>query len=148
VYVAISLLFPRPFDLEGLLKRKDDPRHQERVVLHRKGWRTWFRLGLDNPEFTRRDKVLYVLTYIWTGIQVSLFVAGTTIALTLGISKGFWLSFWKVYVIVLLALSAVVIVWFTVGGVRDLAKMTAALRTLERDPSDDGWVEEKAPPPR
>ena len=140
VYVAISLLAPRPFDLDALLKRKDDVKHKESVVLAKRGWRTWLKLGLDNPEFTPRDKALYVLSYIWTGVQLSLFIIGTTIALTIGIDKGFWLEFWKVYVLVLLALSVVVIVWFTIGGLKDLRKMTAALKSMQRDHEDDGQV--------
>ncbi len=141
VYVVISLVLPRPFDLDGLLHRTDDEKHKESVVLARRSWRTIFKLGLDNPEFTRRDKILYVLSYTWTGLQVCVFVIGTIIALTIGIDQGFWLGFWKGYILLLLCLSAIVIVWFTVGGLRDLRRMTAALSTQERDATDDGRVQ-------
>ncbi len=142
VYVVVSLVARRPFDLEGLLRRTDDVEHKEQVVLGGKSWRRMLRLGLDNPEFTKRDKVIYILSYVWTGMQVSVFIVGTTIALTIGIDKGFWLDFWKGYVALLLGLSAIVIVWFTVGGLRDLRRMTAALGTQERDHTDDGRVKE------
>ena len=141
VYVVISLLAGRRFDLEGLLHRTDDKRHQERVVLSRNLWRSIRHLGLDNPEFTRRDRWLYVATYTWTAIQILIFVVGTTLALTVGLSQDFWMSFWRIYVLVHLILAGVVIVWFTIGGWRDLRRMTAALQTLERDAKDDGWVE-------
>ena len=84
--------------------------------------------------------MIYVVSYIWTGLQVLVFVIGTTIALTVGIEQSFWLSFWKVYVLILIVLSAIVIVWFTIGGIRDMKRMTSALATMERDPDDDGRV--------
>jgi len=142
LYVAVSLLWPKTTDLDALLHRTDDEAHAERVVLRSGGWRSVFRLGLDNPEFTKRDKVIYVVSYVWTGLQVLVFIVGTSLALTVGIDQAFWLTFWKVYVILLILLSGVVIVWFTIGGIRDIKRMTSALATMERDPEDDGRVRE------
>jgi hypothetical protein len=46
----------------------------------------------------------------------------------------------------------VVIVWFSAGGLRDLRRMIAALKTMTRDHGDDGFVRARAPergaPPR
>jgi hypothetical protein len=57
------------------------------------------------------------------------------------------MAFWKAYTSIYLAASVVVILWFSAGGLRDLRRMIAALKTMTRDHGDDGFVharEEKA----
>ena len=54
-----------------------------------------------------------------------------------------WAKYWFVIGIVLpFLVGTVTFVWFTVGGVKDLRDFFAALRTLQRDASDNGQVRE------
>jgi SSS family solute:Na+ symporter len=57
-----------------------------------------------------------------------------------------WNSVWHVVVWASVALSVVITIWFTVGGLRDLRDMFRTLRTAKRVDADDGTVydEERA----
>ncbi len=91
-------------------------------------------------EFARRDRALYILTYCWTGLWTLTFIIGTVICLTQDVGKEPWLTYWKIYIWIQIVMSAVVIVWFSIGGVRDVRAMTRDLATQTRDDSDDGMV--------
>jgi SSS family solute:Na+ symporter len=141
VYVAASFLGGRRrFDLDRLLHRgahapKDDGPKEEAPS---RGWRM---LGIGR-EFTRGDKVLYLVTYAWTGIQFVVFVVGTIYNLSHPgvVDNAAWTTYWKVMLVVQIVLSVVVIVWFTIGGFSDLRSMFRRLRTMRRDEADDGFV--------
>ena len=60
--------------------------------------------------------------------------------LTHDVGKEPWLSYWEIYIWVQIVMSVVVIVWFAIGGVRDVRKMAHLLATMERDDTDDGMV--------
>ena len=62
-------------------------------------------------------------------------------------SDAAWARYWEIYVWIQVAASLVVIVWFTVGGFRDVREMTRRLATMSRDEKDDGMVraEDAAP---
>jgi len=141
VYAAVSLLGRdrRSFDLDRMLHRgrwqvKDDAVAGDGVVTRLQ------RFFLFTTAFTRRDKVLYVATYGWTFLWFALFAAGTVYNLTHDASDASWAVFWRWFVAAQFVAAAVVCVWFTCGGVRDLQRMFARLRTLERDAQDDGVV--------
>jgi hypothetical protein len=51
--------------------------------------------------------------------------------------------FWKDFVIINLAASFIVMVWFTIGGIKDCRDMLSRLKTMVRDHSDDGTVKEE-----
>jgi SSS family solute:Na+ symporter len=142
VYAVVSLAGrAAPFDLEKLLHRgrwrvEDDVVVGDGVVTRLQ------RLFLFTPEFSRRDKVLYVATYAWTFLQFGIFVVGTIYNLTHDVSDASWSRFWTWYVIVQFTAAGSVVVWFTLGGLRDLRRMFARLRALERDATDDGVVRE------
>lgn len=57
-----------------------------------------------------------------------------------GIPDSGWMKFWYVYLIVYLVASVVVTVWFLWGGINDIKKMFARLKSLVRDEQDDGSV--------
>jgi SSS family solute:Na+ symporter len=138
-YVLCSVLAPSTFNLDKLLRRGVHADDSERVVVRKDpgvGWRI-FGMG---PEFTRRDRVLYIVTYVWTFANITVFVVGTIWNLTSEVSNAAWLTYWKVYIWVTVALSIVVILWFGIGGVRDIRRMLRALATMDRDDSDDGVV--------
>ena len=94
-------------------------------------------------EFSRGDRAIYISTYVMTGVWFTVFVAGTTYGLTHTVQDATWVRFWKFYVVYQIAMSAVVIVWFTVGGVFDLRRMMGRLGRMDRDAGDDGVVREE-----
>jgi len=139
VYVVFSLLKPGRFDLDRLLRRGKYAVEVERKIVTKDvgiGWRI-FAMG---PEFTRGDRAIYILTYAWTFLNITVFVVGTTINLTSDVSNQAWLAYWKIYVWVNVGLSGVVILWFSIGGIRDIRRMLERLATRERDAADDGFV--------
>jgi SSS family solute:Na+ symporter len=116
------------YAIEGEIKiTKDQPQ---------KGWKV---LGMTE-EFTKGDKLIYIATYTWTFLWVVIFVIGTIYNLTHEVSDTSWMKFWEVYVWIYLAVSIIVIIWFTIGGVINLKEMVTALKTMKRDHLDDGFV--------
>ena len=37
--------------------------------------------------------------------------------------------------------SVIIIIWFTIGGFKDLKQMVTSLQSESRDHDDDGWVD-------
>jgi solute:Na+ symporter, SSS family len=137
VYIGVSLIQQsiqkRPFNLDKLLYRGafeiDGEVEQGDKTLSRR----WRALGI-NSEFSKRDKYLYLGTYSWTIAWVLLFIAGTVFFLTRNVQNSdwsqwnpLWLRFWLTKIWLELAVAAVVIVWFTLGGIRDVKAMLATL---------------------
>jgi SSS family solute:Na+ symporter len=144
VYILVSLLVrPRVFDLDRLLHRGKHAIRSEHVVVEERPGLVWRLFGMGQG-FTRRDKALYIATYAWTFLQILVFTVGTIYSLTHDVGNGPWLTYWRIFIWVNVVLSVVVIVWFTVGGVRDVRRMTRALATMERDETDDGMVQREA----
>ena len=142
VYVLVSLLGPRPrqpVELDRLLHRgrwsasDDQARAKAPLPRHK-------RLLLLTGEFTRGDRALYLLTQAWTLVWFAVFVVGTIINLTRPVGDAAWIAFWKIFVLIQFAVSGVVVVWFTWGGINDLRDMFARLRRQQRDADDDGVV--------
>ena len=111
-----------------------------------RGWCKWF--GVTD-EYNRRDRVLLMVTYAWTGFWIVIFAIGTVFFLTRGIEGGSgewarynlpWARYWEIYMWILIAVSAVVAVWLIAGGIRDVRRLIHTLRTQERDVEDDGWT--------
>lgn len=141
VYVTVSLLGrKRPFDLDRLLHRGARALPGERPVEGSRP-RSGLRALSLGPEATRGDRAIYVATYAWIGLWTLVFVAGTAWNLSTDVSDAAWGRFWRIYVFAQATAAALVIVWFTVGGVRDIRRMLGDLRTAGRDDSDDGWVQ-------
>ena len=91
-------------------------------------------------EFTKTDKIIYLLNYAWTGFWTIVFIIGTIYNLSNDVSNASWMSFWKNYLYVHIVVSLFIIVWFTLGGLNDLKVMLTKLKTEYRDHQDDGWV--------
>ena len=146
VYIAVSLLAgrKRAFDMDKLLHRGAHLIKEEYAVVDAVPLKGWKVLGMGR-EFTRFDKIVYIATYAWTAGWVVVFVIGTLLNVTHEVSTAAWLGFWKTYTLIMLAVSIVVIVWFSVGGIVNLREMIATLKVQKRDHSDQGFVErEKA----
>ncbi len=140
VYILVSLLSPGPgYDLDKLLKRGKYRVEEEYEVVEAAPSRLsrWFGMG---EEFTTSDKLIYVLSYGYTFIITGIFIVGCILALFYDFADASWMKFWYGYVVVLLVISAIVTVWFTIGGIRDIRSMLHRLSTMERDESDDGQL--------
>ena len=140
LYVVVSLTWkPKVFNLDKLLHRGEYEIREEHVIARPQVAKGWRMFGMGR-EFARRDRVLYILTYVWTGLWTVVFIFGTIFCLTHDVAKEPWLSYWEIFIWVQIVMSAVVIVWFAIGGVRDVRKMMHLLSTRVRDDTDDGMV--------
>lgn len=139
-YIVFSLLSrQKPIDMDQLLHRgKYDVSVKHHIINEapQKGWKI---LGMGR-EFTRGDKIIYILSYAWTFIWTVSFIVGTVINLTREVTDEAWMRFWYMYIKVHLFVALFVIIWFTVGGVLDIRSMFARLSTMNRDAGDDGSV--------
>ena len=144
VYVAVSLLSPgEGYDLDKLLKRGKYRVEEEYKVVEKAPTLSAKWLGMGE-EFTWGDKLIYILSYGYTFLITGIFLIGCLLALFYDFTDIGWMKFWYGYVIVLLIISAIVTVWFTIGGVKDIRKMLDRLKTMERDASDDGQIQEES----
>ena len=73
-----------------------------------------------------------MMVVLWAAV----FLVGTVYNLTHDVTDAAWIAFWKVYMWIQVAMALVVIVWFSVGGVRDVLAM---LRGLGRDHPADAF---------
>jgi SSS family solute:Na+ symporter len=142
VYIVVSLLTGggrKAFDMDKMLHRGAYVVKEEYTVVEAAPLKGWKVLGMGR-EFTRWDKVIYIATYAWTASWVVVFVVGTVLNLTREVSTAAWLGFWKTYTMIMLAISVLVIVWFSVGGIINLREMIATLKVMKRDHGDQGFV--------
>lgn len=140
VYVIVSLFNRKKvFNMDKLLHRGKYAIEGEMKVIDvvpAKGWKV---LGMGK-EFTRVDKFIYILSYVWIFGWTLIFIIGTIYNLSHDVSDSSWLSYWKYYVIIYAVVSAIVVVWFTIGGVIDMKSMFKELTVMKRDEADDGYV--------
>ena len=140
VYILVSLLGKRQeFNLDKMLHRGEYSKEEEMKIIDpvpQKGWKV---LGMGK-EFTKGDKLIYIVTYVWTFAWVIVFIIGTVFNLTGTISDNSWMEFWYYYVIIQVIASVIVIIWFTIGGIKDVKIMLYKLKTMTRDAKDDGFV--------
>ena len=101
-----------------------------------KGWKI---LGMGK-EFTKIDKFIYIINYIWTFGWTIIFIIGTIYNLSNDASNAAWMNFWKTYLIIQIIMAIISLIWFTLGGYSDLKKMMFRLKQTERDHSDDGFI--------
>lgn len=97
-------------------------------------------LGITD-EFNLRDKIVYLSILVWTTLLIIIFIAGTSYNLLFDVQDAAWAQFWKYYIAVLVIMSVLTTIWFTIGGFKDMSKMFCLLETIKRDDSDDGKVE-------
>ncbi len=139
VYIVVSLFTPQKKDLnfDKLLHLGKYRLKNEYAVVESAPEKGWKILGIGK-EFTRGDKVIYILSYAYILLIMAIFIAGTIYSLIIGFEDLTWMKFWYGYMVALLIISVIVTVWFTIGGIKDLKEMFARLRTMERDHADNG----------
>ena len=141
-YVMVSLLDnSEPFNMDKLLNRGQYAIEGEKKIINENTELGW-KIFLMGEEFTKGDKLIYILNYVWTGIWTLVFIVGTIYNLSNEVSDASWMFFWRNYIYIFIVISLVIIVWFTVGGFHDLKIMLDKLKTEKRDHHDDGWVSE------
>ena len=140
VYIVVSFFGKRrKYDLDKLLHRGKYTIAGETSIVSETPSKGWKVLGMGR-EFTRGDKIIYILNYVWTGGWLLVFIIGTIYNLTHDVSDDAWLTFWHTYLIIHVAVSSFIILWFLIGGFRDLRRMNQRLGTPDRDHRDDGFV--------
>ena len=101
-------------------------------------WQKFFGI---NRDFSFGDRILAVFLVVWNAFWILLFACVTVMNLATPLSVGWWESYWKIYVFFYLAFNAVVAIWFTFGGTRDIVGLLRALKTAKFDEKDDGRAE-------
>jgi SSS family solute:Na+ symporter len=158
VYILVSLLTAREdFDMDRMLHRgryalADDVAAPAIVVIARRKKLNWSRLlGIDS-DFTFSDKLVSGGIFFWSLFWLAVVAVGTIWNLIRPWPNHVWATYWLIVGIILpLIVAAITLVWFGIGGMVDLRRFFARLRTMQRDARDDGSVgeydREKAPVP-
>ncbi|MFL2983667.1 MAG: sodium:solute symporter [Candidatus Neomarinimicrobiota bacterium] len=141
-YVIVSIMGNgASFNMDKLLNRGQYAIDGEKKIVNKDTELGW-KIFLMGEEFTKGDRIIYILNYAWTGIWTLIFIIGTVYNLSNEVSNATWMAFWKNYIFIHIIISISTIVWFTIGGFNDLKIMLRKLRTEHRDHQDDGWVSE------
>jgi solute:Na+ symporter, SSS family len=139
LYIGISLISKTNCNLDKLLNRGEYAVDDELVIVNAEPERGWKMLGMGR-EFTRGDKIIFIVNYIWTGGWTIVFAIGTIYNLNHDVSDTTWMKFWEIYLIIQIVIAVISIFWFTAGGLIDLKKMLNRLKHRNRDEADDGFV--------
>ena len=139
-YVTVSLVGPeKKMNMDKLLNRGKYSIEGEVTVVNVEPDFGWKVFGMGR-EFTKTDKIIYIVNYAWTGMWTIVFIIGTNYNLSNPVSNSSWMAYWKYYIYINIIVCAVIIVWFTLGGFSDLRHMIKSLKSEDRDHGDDGWV--------
>ena len=148
-YAVCSLLSKAPrADMEKLLHRgryaiPDEHPGGQPLPLESIAKRSWSeRLGIG-PEFTRGDKIIYCLKIGWVLFFVAVFLLGTLANFISPLPDSAWEQWWGFQVGLTVVVGILALLWFLVGGVRDLFEMIGTLRSSRPDTRDDGTVPQK-----
>jgi SSS family solute:Na+ symporter len=142
-YIIISLFGSKEsFNMDKLLNRGDFAIEGEKTIVNENKQVGW-KIFLMGNEFTRSDKFIYILNYVWTGVWTLVFIIGTTYNISNDVSNQTWMLYWKYYIYVHVLMSLITMVWFSIGGFKDLKIMMKRLRNDVRDHGDDGWVSQE-----
>ncbi|MDP0494825.1 MAG: sodium:solute symporter family protein [Verrucomicrobiota bacterium JB024] len=93
-------------------------------------------------EFTRGDRAIYRLKVGWTGFWFVCFIVGTIWGLTVGIPDNLWGHWWLFTTVLGGVVGLITVLWFLIGGIRDLIDLFRTLSQARRDSADDGSVHE------
>jgi SSS family solute:Na+ symporter len=142
VYTTLALVRPANFDLDRLLHRgkfrvADD---EEAAIQIDQKRSIWEKIGIDH-NFTGWDRAVTWITLSWP-IAGTLLFAVVTPFLLFGKPPvdSAWLGFWRGYTYFTLIVGTSVVIWFSIGGLRDLRRMFELLEKRRADAGDDGAV--------
>jgi SSS family solute:Na+ symporter len=140
-YVLASLLGPRHVvDMDRLLHRGEHAMAGETSTSWSQAT-TWLeRLGISR-EFTGGDRIVTYISVGWPIVWTAIFLTGTVVSLLGDVSDRAWLRFWRVWTWVILVSAVAIVVWFAIGGWRDLRYLFRSLQGAGVDEHDDGRVD-------
>ncbi len=147
VYLAISIITAtRDYNLDALLHRGqyavEEGGGKPLNLRQRFTFQNIFRF---DQNFTRADKLVAGGVFWWSMLLliVNVIVTIWNLAFRRWPIR-WWADYWLVVGIALpFVIALLTLVWFTIGGVRDMRDFFAALKTRTRDASDDGRVPER-----
>ena len=148
-YVFISLAGGvRRFDLDRMLFRG---KYREQLPESERDFREeakagpprWMQILGFNREYSTADTWITWITVAWPLAWTVVFIVGTALALTVGISDQSWSTFWYWWTWLVFWVGCAIVVWFSIGGMRDLVRMFAHLKRYESDVRDDGTVRDQ-----
>jgi SSS family solute:Na+ symporter len=140
IYILVSLFGKKSIhNMDKLLHRGEYAIEGEMKVISEAPAKGWKVLGMGK-EFTKGDKFIYIVSYTWIALWTLIFLGGTLYSLTHDVQDSNWMIYWKYYIIIYALVSAVVLIWFTIGGVIDMKAMFKQLSVMKRDETDDGFV--------
>ena len=144
LYVLLSLSEKRVFNVDKMLHRGEYAVASDHAATGghtvKEGWSWRSALGV-NADFSRGDKLIYGFTVVKSLGLFALWLGMTIAAFTIGISIEGWTTYhYWVNTVFFIVLTLGVMVWLSIGGMRDLARLFHDLREAKRDFSDDGTV--------
>jgi SSS family solute:Na+ symporter len=95
-----------------------------------------------DQNFSRGDKLITAGIFIWSMLLLTLNVVITTWNLAAHRwPTAWWAHYWLITAIIVRSIIALVtLVWFGIGGFRDIRLFFKTLRSAKRDAADDGTV--------
>lgn len=140
-YVLVSLFGPQSVhNMDKLLHRGQYAIKGDESTSFKDSETVAEKLGITK-EFTKSDKVVACITLAWPLIWFIVFVVGSILYKSMGISDEAWLKFWHFWTWLIFSLSVVVTLWFIIGGYLDIRYLYRKLAGLKADQTDDGSVE-------
>jgi SSS family solute:Na+ symporter len=143
VYVLVSGLTGRRegFDLDRLLHRDGSSRPATSL---RDRFRLRNILRFDE-NFTRSDKLVSGGIFWWSMLLLGVNLVVSVWNLAIGHwSTAWWAHYWMITGIALpFAIALVTLVWFGIGGIRDIRAFFRDLAAMKQDGADDGRVAEQ-----
>jgi SSS family solute:Na+ symporter len=140
VYVVISLLSNTCFDMDKLLHRGQYAVASDVVegdAAPARGWRALLTMG---KEFSRGDRILFIITFAWGLFWGITFIIGTIYNLIYDVKQESWFAYWRLYILLFLVIAIVVTIWVGIGGLRDMKALFVHLASAKHDHLDDGSV--------
>jgi len=140
-YVGVSLLGRAEFfDLDRMLHRGEGDPEAPVAAAARPAPRWLERLGFTR-EYDGADRWVAYVTLAWPLVWTVVFVVGMVLPGPKAAADEGWLAFWHGYTWVILVTGVAIMVWFAIGGFRNLRDMFRRLRAYQADARDDGHVE-------
>ena len=99
----------------------------------------WLKAIGITEEFSQFDQLMALALVLWNTIWISVFVTLVHYFVD-PIENAWWSKFWHVWIYVQIGVGIPAMVWFTIGGVRDIRTVFQRLVSIERDATDDGTV--------
>ncbi|QHI70668.1 sodium:solute symporter family protein [Tichowtungia aerotolerans] len=127
------------FNLDQLLCRGKyaiKGEHERNIEMPATGWRSL----LPTKEYSFWDKVIYGFYMAYTLIWLGIFVGGTIYNATADVQDEVWAKFWWWYVVISFVLAVATVIWFLLGGIKDMKHLFKTLSSIRRDLRDDGSV--------